>query len=80
MLVNVKLKIINFGKSTLVTDPLKNDKEPWYKQYERFNTDLLFLAYNIHNNHRSYQSIAWDVYSIGYNIDFLLNIWKAIVT
>ena len=63
------VKIINFGKSALATDSLKHDIKAQSKQYERFNTVHLFLGYDLCNLCRSYQSIASDVYCIGYNID-----------
>ena len=52
------IKIIIFGKSTLVTDPLRYDIEPQSKQHERFNTVHLFLAYELRNIRGSFQSIA----------------------
>ena len=52
------VKLIDFRKSTLVTDPLNNDIEPRSKHYERFNTVSLSLAYELHNIRGSYQSIA----------------------
>ena len=63
------VKIIDFGKSTLVTYPLRYDIELQSKQHERFNTVQLFLAYELRNIRGSFQNIASDVYSVGYNID-----------
>ena len=71
------VKIINFGKSTLVTDPLRYDKEPQSKQHERFNTVHLFLAYELRNIRGSFQSIASDVFSVGYNIDSIAKSLKS---
>ena len=48
------VKIIDFGKSTLVTDLSKYDIEPRSKQYERFNTASLSLAYELRNIRGSY--------------------------
>ena len=63
------VKIIDFGKSTLVTDPLRYDIELQLKQRERINTVHLFLAYGLRNIRGSFQSIASDVHSVGLNID-----------
>ena len=63
------VKIIDFGKSTLVTDPLRYDIELQSKQHEKFNTIHLFLAYELHNIRGSFQIIASDVYPVRYNID-----------
>ena len=71
------VKIIDFGKSTLVTGPLRYDIEPQSKQHERFNTVHLFLAYELRNIRGSFQSIASDVYSIGYNIDSIAKSLKS---
>ena len=71
------IKIIDFGKSTLVTDPLRYDIEPQSKQHERFNTVHLFLAYELGNIRGPFQSIASDVYSIGYNIDSIAKSLKS---
>ena len=71
------VKIINFAKSSLVTDPLRYDIKPQSKQYERFDTVHLFLAYELRNIRGSYQSVASDVYSDGYNIDSIANYLKS---
>ena len=71
------VKIINFGKSTLVTDPLKYEIEPQSKHYERFNAVHLFLACELCNIRGSYQSIVLDVYSVGYNIDSIAKSLKS---
>ena len=71
------LKIIDFGKSNIVIEALKYNIEPKSKQHERFNTMHLFLAYELRNIHVSYQSIASDVYSVGYNIDSITKSLKS---
>ena len=71
------VKIIDFGKSTLVTYPLRYDIELQSKQHERFNTVQLFLAYELRNIRGSFQNIASDVYSVGYNIDSIAKSLKS---
>ena len=55
--------MVNFGKSSFVRS-IKYDTESQSKQYERFNTVRLCLAYELRNISGSYQSIALHVYSI----------------
>ena len=56
--------MLDFGKSSFFTDLLKYDTESQSKQYERFNTVRLFLAYELRSISGSYQSIALHVYSL----------------
>lgn len=63
------VKVIDFGKSTLIIDPLKYKIEPGSSRHKRFNSIHTFLAYELRNIPGSYQTIASDVYSLGYNID-----------
>ena len=71
------VKIIDFGKSTLVTNPLRYHIEPQSKQHERFNTVHLFLPNELRNILGTFQSIASDVYSVGYNIDSIAKSLKS---
>ena len=65
------VKLIDFGKATLINDPVRYSIEPNSERYMKYNRVHLFLAHELRNVPGSYQSIATDIYSVGYNIDFI---------
>lgn len=68
---NQCVKIIDFGKATLVTDPVRYDIKPHSNKQIKYNKLHLFLAYELRNVPGAHQSIATDTFSVGYNIDFI---------
>lgn len=60
------VKIIDFGKATLISDPLRYDIKRGSERQKKFNTKHCHLAYELRNVPGSYQSMETDVFSIGY--------------
>ncbi|XP_057296144.1 tyrosine-protein kinase BTK-like [Hydractinia symbiolongicarpus] len=54
------VKVIDFGKSTLIIDLLKYKIEPGSSRHKRFNSIHMFLAYELRDIPGSYQTIASD--------------------
>ena len=58
------VKIIHFGKSTLLSNPLKYSLN--YAERMKYNKYHRHLAYELRNETNIYQSVSTDTYSIGY--------------
>ena len=58
------VKIIHFGKSTLLSSPLKYSLN--YAERMKYNKYHRHLAYELRNETNIYQSVSTDTYSIGY--------------
>uniref|UniRef100_A0A7M5WW61 Protein kinase domain-containing protein n=1 Tax=Clytia hemisphaerica TaxID=252671 RepID=A0A7M5WW61_9CNID len=65
------VKIIDFGKCTLVDDPVMYSIKPGTAKHARYNTRHKHLAFELRNNPGSYVSYASDVYTLGYNFDLI---------
>ena len=58
------VKIIHFGKSTLLSNPLKYSLN--YAERMKYNKYHRHLAYELRNETIIYQSVSTDIYSFGY--------------
>ena len=67
----LNVKIIDLGKPTMISDPVKYTIEVGSKRHEKFNTVHRFLAHELRNVPDSYQTVTADIYSLGHNIDFI---------
>ena len=65
------VKIIDFGKATLVSDPLRYEIRPGSEKQKRYNAVHCHIAYELRNVRGSYQSIESDVFTLGYNCDMI---------
>ncbi len=65
VIITETVKIIDFGKATMVTDPIIYRIQDT-KEQEIYNKRHRHLAYELRNITGSKQSIATDTYSIGY--------------
>ena len=61
------VKIVDFGKATLVSDPLRYEIKHGSEKQKKYNTIHSHLAYELRNITGSHQSCESDVYTIGYN-------------
>ena len=77
------VKIIEFGNSTLLSNPLKYSLN--HAERMKFGKCLRHLAYELWHKANTYQSILWDTYWIGYifqlvgvfeKFDFFQNVGK----
>ena len=77
------VKIIDFGKSTLLSNPLKYSLN--HAERMKYNKYHRHLAYELRNETNAYQSVLTDTYSIGYmfqlvgafeKFDFFENVGK----
>ncbi|XP_057299524.1 tyrosine-protein kinase BTK-like [Hydractinia symbiolongicarpus] len=70
LLRNLKhVKIIDFGKATLVEDPVRYSIKPGTPKHQRYNTIHRHLAFELRNVPGSYVSCETDVYTLGYNFE-----------
>eukprot|EP00111_Clytia_hemisphaerica_P011833 TCONS_00034776-protein len=70
LLRNIRyVKIIDFGKCTLISDPVMYSIQPGTEKHQRYNTRHKHLAVELRNKPGSYVSCESDVYTLGYNFD-----------
>ena len=60
------IKVINFGKATMMTNPVIYSIAPGTTTHQMYNTRHRHLAYELQNVPGSKQSIATDTYSLGF--------------
>ena len=60
------VKIIDFGKTTLVSRPLVYNVVPGSKEHKKYNSVHRHLAHELRNIPGSSQTIATDTYSVGH--------------
>lgn len=65
------VKVIDFGKATLIHDPVVYDVKPGSEKQKTYNRIHRHLAYELRNVPDSYNSEATDIYSLGYLMDRL---------
>ena len=70
------LKIIDFGKASLVEDPVMYDIESGSEKQALYNERHIHLAHELRNVPKSFQSIQSDIYSLGYNIGLISDATK----
>ena len=63
------VKVIDFGKATLIDDPVCYSIKPGTPKHKRYNTIHLHLAHELRNQPGSYVSRQSDIYTLGYNFD-----------
>ena len=63
------LKIIDFGKATLISDPVVYDIKSGSEKQKKYNDVHRHLAYELRNIPGSRVSTQSDIYTIGYDID-----------
>ena len=63
------MKIIDFGKVTLVTNPVMYDLDE--SERKTYNIKHRYLAHELRNTPRSPQTVLTDTYSVGYVIKYL---------
>ena len=63
------VKLIDFGKATLLSDPVRYDIKAGSEKQRKYNTFHCHLAYELRNIPGSYESFATDVYTLGYNLN-----------
>lgn len=66
MIIADTVKIIDFGKTTLVSRPLVYNVVPGSKEHKKYNSVHRHLAHELRNIPGSSQTIATDTYSIGH--------------
>ena len=64
-----QVKIIDFGKVTLVTNPVIYDLDE--SERKTYNIKHRYLAHELRNTPRSPQTVLTDTYSVGYVIKYL---------
>ncbi|XP_066916944.1 tyrosine-protein kinase TXK-like [Clytia hemisphaerica] len=65
------VKIIDFGKATMVDDPVIYDIQKGSQKQKKYNTKHIHLAYELRNVSRSPQTFKSDIYSLGYNMQLI---------
>ena len=64
-----EVRIINFGKSKLLSNPLKYSLN--HAERMKYNKYHINLAYDLRNETNKYQFILTDTYTIGYIFQFV---------
>ena len=63
------VKFIDFGKATLIDDPVMYCIKPDTEKQRRYNTLHKHLGYELRNVPGSFASCKSDIFSLGYNLD-----------
>ena len=63
------VKIIDFGKATLITDTVVYNIIPGSEKHRKYNTYHRHLAHELRNVPGSRETVESDVYTLGYNIE-----------
>lgn len=63
------VKLIDFGKSTLIEDPVTYKIKPGSEKHKRYNTYHRHLAHELRNVPGSVTTCSSDIYSLGYNFE-----------
>lgn len=63
------LKVIDFGKATLISDPVVYQIKVGSEKQKKYNHIYRHLAYELRNISGSGVSIQSDIFTVGYNID-----------
>ena len=63
------VKIIDFGKATLITDPVVYNIKPGSAKQQKYDKYHPFLATELRSKPGSNQSVKTDIFSIGYNFN-----------
>ena len=62
------VKLIDFGKATLISHPKIYAIKPGSELAKRYNTYHCHLAYELRNTPGFKQSISTEIFSLGYNV------------
>jgi len=70
------IKIVDFGKATLMEDPVVYSIAPGSKKHSKFNERHFHLAHELRNVSRSAQSSKTDIYTLGYDFQLISKVIK----
>lgn len=66
IIISNVIKVIDFGKTTMLSNPLSYNISPGSKEHEAYNRNHRHLAHELRNIPGSKQTTKTDIYSIGY--------------